>query len=534
MPVFLVSPTGNAARPFPHHGYLGLTPLTVHGSVVVRFDKPLPARSLAVHLRCYEAQHGRAGPIHANIIADTSQVLWQAAHPSDPAPLPDLDSPFRLSLPQDSPGFSTAYYQEYRVFWRLEAVITHPYILGIGNRQVKSADLNVLRYDPNPAPHLPLSFAPPAVLPHTTTKPRAPVLRYHIAVPDHVLGPHDLLSVSVALSARDPSVSVRSASLTVERRMHIRDPPASTSDSILPANSLTPPTSPEMPSPYSPNASSYTLDSVATATSRSPLVPSHGHDPPPAAKLVSHIIAGTESPSGRFVRDDATGVWSRTLTLQWPAPRSTTRWAVGETMTTDMVNIAFFVKVKLIVSSASGTDSIELREQQVRIAATNNAERQLALSKYNAALARPPSSPPERRQASASTSTSPDAREKRTRESSSSKRSQRPHTSGGRPHTSGGRPHTSGGTASSSESGAWRPGSASASAAIPVPVPALPAIPAMRHNTITGETSVQPMPAPPGEHIRAWEEELERIEARSRRAGVGLGVGRRKVGVGGD
>ncbi|KAI0049710.1 hypothetical protein FA95DRAFT_1556590 [Auriscalpium vulgare] len=547
--IHILSPKGNGARAFPFHGHLGLTPLTVQAAVLVRPDpsaKALLAHSLTVYVRCYEAHHGRTGQIHANRIAEYPAVLWQPPPDTDAAPLVDLDAPFRITVPRDSPGFSTAFYPDYRVFWRVEAVIAHPYVVGLGARQVKTADLTVLRYG-EPSAQPPLPTPAPFLLPRQTSKLRAPVLRYHVGVPIQQIGPDDLLSVSITLSALDSSVNVRSASLTVERRIQIREPPLSP-DLLL---SPPPPDSPSLAPPYPPASSTYTLDSIASsAHSRTPLFATpHDHDPDSSPlKLITHIVAGTESTSGRFVRDPATGLWSRTLTLQWPAPRSTNRWSVGETMDTDMVRIGFFVKVKLVVTSASGTDSLELQEEPITVALTNNADRQLALSKYHAA--RPPPSPtvpvastsrtkPRRPVqmeawgpagvASAATATAKPSKERRN----------------ARPHTSGGRPRTSTGASSS----AWRPGSASSSfPGVPKPPPIaqsvsapLPQVPvlvtptATRINTITGETSVSSMPEPPGEHVRAWEEELERIEARSRMSSVhaGSGASRRRVGVGG-
>jgi hypothetical protein len=60
---------------------------------------------------------------------------------------------------------------------------------------------------------------------------------------------------------------------------------------------------------------------------------------------------GAES-SGQFVRDDE-GVWSKTLTLQWPAAKSHSRWAIGETIQSDLVSVKFFVRIKVRFTSLS-------------------------------------------------------------------------------------------------------------------------------------------------------------------------------------
>jgi hypothetical protein len=51
-----------------------------------------------------------------------------------------------------------------------------------------------------------------------------------------------------------------------------------------------------------------------------------------------------------------------------------------------MISTANRVVVKITVSSVYGTESLELREQELIIVSTNEGERQLALSKYNALL----------------------------------------------------------------------------------------------------------------------------------------------------
>jgi len=97
--------------------------------------------------------------------------------------------------------------------------------------------------------------------------------------------------------------------------------------------------------------------------------------------LVVNPIAGTESSAGLF--RDENGVWSRTLTLQWPAVKSHSLWAVGETISSDLVTVKYFVRTKIIVSFPSGTESIDLAEQELLVVSTNEAERQLALANYN-------------------------------------------------------------------------------------------------------------------------------------------------------
>jgi hypothetical protein len=62
-------------------------------------------------------------------------------------------------------------------------------------------------------------------------------------------------------------------------------------------------------------------------------------------KLVINTLAEAES-SGHFT-PDVNGIWNKTMTLQWPAAKSQSRWAVGETMQSEIVSVRYFVRVKV-------------------------------------------------------------------------------------------------------------------------------------------------------------------------------------------
>jgi hypothetical protein len=76
------------------------------------------------------------------------------------------------------------------------------------------------------------------------------------------------------------------------------------------------------------------------------LLPSDTRIPPTgAASTLINSVAGTES-SGLFARAED-GTWSKTLTLQWPASKSHSRWAIGETIQSDLVSVKFIARVKV-------------------------------------------------------------------------------------------------------------------------------------------------------------------------------------------
>lgn len=196
------------------------------------------------------------------------------------------------------------------------------------------------------------------------------------------VGPLDIVTIPLVLRPDDPAVAIRGASLLVERRIELAEtvhlPTAqpwerrspqpmsgadgdSSSGSTFRGRSKTPdgsedhlvgdPTAakqlavPQLdPSPSLLSLqSARSADSSANASEQRPLLPATMADMP--AKIISLTVAHVES-SGAF-RKDASGVYSKSLTLQWPAPKSNSHWAMGETMQTEMIRVRFFIHVKV-------------------------------------------------------------------------------------------------------------------------------------------------------------------------------------------
>lgn len=327
-------------------------------------------------------------------------------------------------------------------------VLNHIHIPGVGCRQVKHFELPLIRYDlPT---QIPLPSLPDPFLSQVTCKPRAPRIRYSIDTPTNAIGPNDLVSIPIHLQPVDLTVSIRSASVIVERRIQLLDnssvlpsQPSPTSSSIIPSRSSSPTqteflasvsstsvfsnaqTAPHIDTLHAnpegfvstsslsssnptitPHAIFPSTTSLASSTRPllSPTTPPPPTNVPPSVqtKLIVNTIVGTET-SGRFTRD-ANGVWNKTMTLQWPAAKSHSRWTVGETIQSDLVSVRYFVRVKvwysifvqiasilitptqIIAQSPSGSDTLELNEKEIFVVSTNNAERQLAITKYNEML----------------------------------------------------------------------------------------------------------------------------------------------------
>ena len=241
----------------------------------------------------------------------------------------------------------------------------------MGCRQSKHYELPWVRYD---LPSIPptLSTQLPVQLDSRTNKPRAPTIRYSVNTSISPIGPLDLVSITLHLLPTEPAVSIRSASLIVERRIQFIDTSAPPSprelDNSSPPASANPPLSSiaQASSPYHEpqrpkNSSNSTSQSASRSSSCAPSLMMDGTDdehrpllhPPTTAhtpadspsKIITTSVAGVES-SGRFALD-TNGVWTKTLTFQWPASKSNSRWAIGETIQSDMVSVRFFAKIKV-------------------------------------------------------------------------------------------------------------------------------------------------------------------------------------------
>ncbi|KAI6150724.1 hypothetical protein BKA82DRAFT_992965 [Pisolithus tinctorius] len=394
----LISPKGNqGVRYFPHHGYLGLTPVKVEGLVrtnVEQDGKPVLAKDVTVAVRCYEARHGRFGAVHLNVLSEHVLTLWHKDDNQDWSEIRDSEYPFRLSVPSNVAAPSVALYsQEYRIFWRVEAVLNHVPIAGVGSRQVKYFELPLIRYN------LPIHSSPSILAPspwHTThlstSRSRGVPLRYCILVPPNPIGPLDIVTIQLTVQPPDQSVSIRSASALVERRIYFSEIPSISHPSTesIPASSFSN-CSPELYAGV--GASSQNLHAASSSSLYSdcpsrPLLQDHPRTPdeapsfPPSDRAITHIFAHSES-SAHFVRV-ADGIWKQNLTFSWPETKSNSRWSVGETMQTEMATVKFFLRVKLIVSSPScSAETVELDNRELAVVSTNDSQRQTALARYN-------------------------------------------------------------------------------------------------------------------------------------------------------
>lgn len=285
--------------------------------------------------------------------------------------------------------------------------IDHIPITGVGHRLLRYFDLPLIRYD---APSYSLSAPPmsPTSAYLQTNKPRAPSVRYNVSTPDHPVGPNDIIFASVTVQPLDPAVSVRSAVVAVERRIDLLSlpsgmspPPTPTMGPYLHSDDVPTPsssTSNLSPTPHDYDSAAYsgvasssqiTLESMSSGrpllspSSASPLVPSSPPATPHSSSASARTITSTVlSAEYTDIARDRLGTFSKTATLQWPASRPHSRWALGETMHTSRATVRFFIRASIRVVGPSGSDVLELEPREISIAATSETERRLALAKY--------------------------------------------------------------------------------------------------------------------------------------------------------
>jgi len=228
----------------------------------------------------------------------------------------------------------------------------------VGFRQFKYFELPLIRYD-LPVPHPLPTPCSSALLTSITTKSRGHPLRYRVLVPPCPIGPLDIITIQLIVQPLDASVSIRSASALVERRIHLSDAlvtSPSTDPPLLPAFSNGIPES--SPSTLDPSIGASIQDlhaassvSLYSDSSSRPILQNHSHTQddampyPSHDRAITHIVAHSQS-SASFIRDSS-GVWRQNLTFSWPDNKSNSRWSVGETLQTEMVAIKFFLRVKV-------------------------------------------------------------------------------------------------------------------------------------------------------------------------------------------
>lgn len=221
---------------------------------------------------------------------------------------------------------------------------------GLGTRQVKGFELALTRYD---TPKTPQPPSEPAF--STAHGPRSLALQHLVSLPNTASGPLDIIPISVRLRPiGDDNATVSSVSLTVQRRVIVSDVAAASDDQLLRASTahaasagaggLSADRGRDSLSYVSASASDVAL--LGSRIERSSPAPQASSSS--ASKPSSMLVASVEA-SG--IPRDATDCYVKTLYLSLPPAKSNNHWALGETLSTAIASVAFFVLVRVSCAS---------------------------------------------------------------------------------------------------------------------------------------------------------------------------------------
>lgn len=228
-----------------------------------------------------------------------------------------------------------------------------PHIPGIGTRQVKCFDVNLVRYNKPSTSALPrrAALARPSEV-HNSA-------HYELEFPRQSAAPLDPIPVSLRIHPRH-GTSVQRVTFALERRLDMFDAsPASSMQQLPSPTSLTRQISRES-SPSLPSESSTTLAYSSSTTALLPASPrqerpssSYKRSPSPAsqglaAKTAEQVLATAEvadiPKEGVALHD---GLCTVSAVLQVPLPKSNAHWGVGETMQGGLARVRFYITAKV-------------------------------------------------------------------------------------------------------------------------------------------------------------------------------------------
>ncbi|KAG0142673.1 hypothetical protein CROQUDRAFT_49925, partial [Cronartium quercuum f. sp. fusiforme G11] len=399
----LIPRRGNSAKFFPHHGFLGISPVFVAGLIRVDLspdDCRATASKLSVRLRCYEEAvlHHHVGSQHRKhtdsdriighrgkritVVWETTEVVWRASetdnrvnNTSNMVKLGRFEANWKLVVPQSVTDIGSMTYKSWKTWWQVEAVIQGP---GPNPTVVKSYHLNLR------------NFRRPPLLGNLTILDGAtrelPVL-YSISTPSHVAC-GDTVNISIAVgllpSIQGAQIKVKKATVSLQRKMSIRTRSESPKPSRLRSTSMwdlkTGITSCMDSESISIKSSSKSRRRPWTAT-RPTLYPN-----PNANESTSiSIIQTTETEAFVHSPDDLLekpARWTASVTMTIPKPRSNYHYSIGDSCITKLASVRYFFTFQLLVkTSLVSKKVINLASSEVEFTGVPLSERLAALAK---------------------------------------------------------------------------------------------------------------------------------------------------------
>ncbi|KAG0142681.1 hypothetical protein CROQUDRAFT_673412 [Cronartium quercuum f. sp. fusiforme G11] len=426
--IILTPKRGNHARYFPHHGFLGLTPVIVSGTVSTRVEEDgveLQASQVVVRIRCYEgvgAHPGQGGGLGSgdpssstrklpkiNVLWETEKVLWTPSnihtHPSEETfgPLGNTDSTWRLVIPtnaiQRSKGgqaVGSMTYRTWGAWWQVEAAILHKPSGIYGSSIVKTHPIFLSNY----------SRPLPPSRNQNVLQSNCARFTYSITGPA-LVACGDLARVSVSISPLGPPAEpfvLKKLSVGLQRTLAVEVDPdsASASSSSSPApNALDTCTDPSSASEHLPSKR-WKLRHLHPQPQPHPKPSSRPAFPPPSrhTSAVSSILAESNillkpellRSQSALDRPSLSPPSPHHVVLQIPKPKSRYHYSIGDSCQTKWAVVSYSLIIKAVIKSKSaGLETITLNALPVELMSVTNNELAAAIASLRPSNPVPPS-----------------------------------------------------------------------------------------------------------------------------------------------
>ncbi|KAH9812768.1 hypothetical protein DFH28DRAFT_898229 [Melampsora americana] len=399
---------GNNTRFFPHHGYLGLSPVIISGTVSTRLEKDdqaLEASKVVIRIRCYEGLGAHPGqgaglgsdpststtstttfkPPKINILWETEKTLWtpdQSNGPQDYGYLANTDTHWKLVIPvsatQRSLGgqaVGSMTYRTWKAWWQVEAVILHKPNGIYGSSILKTHPM----FLPNYSRPIPTSLTHHQnVLQSTCSK-----FSYSITAPA-LIACGDLARVSISLSPLNSSsepIVIKNLSVGLQRTLAVEfDPESDPTSNLLDST-------PSSLGIGLPSAKRWKLRHLQARSRSTPTKPNsrlncqstNRHSS--AISTQTTLVESDSVNSSDFLTISNSDAFSiREILLPIPKAKSRYHYSIGDSCQTKWVVVNYSLVVKVIIKSkSSGLETLSLNGLPVELMSVPNSELNLAI-----------------------------------------------------------------------------------------------------------------------------------------------------------
>ncbi|WVO13159.1 hypothetical protein L204_100771 [Cryptococcus depauperatus] len=381
--LLVVPRQGNAGgRSFPSTGHLGVSPVILQGKIATKVPVHqtglFPVKRIYIRVKCVETRAGGAfGGELCNTLWEQTEVFVEACE-GDYLAVGEWSSSFKIAIPVEaaSLGRSTMCIREYKVAWKMDAVVEHKPIAYVGNSIVKGFVLDLQRYQ-TPA------ISPPSPPLRGLVGSDYLASKVDITMPHGVFGPGDEFSVPVHIWPDHRGVVVKKVAVVLERTIELA---AGKARRELDSAVLLPKRQQERAA--SPSQSKLSSILRRSLSPRPPHNRSSGEFFRQEAEMVHDGLIIRDKICEAVCQDVTDTGESYYCSVSMALPRRTGKWALGETHHTGLVSMSFQLRTTVTLKgdrrpSTSKVSNCAL--VPIVIASTSMAERSEAFALARAA-----------------------------------------------------------------------------------------------------------------------------------------------------